>query len=115
MNAKNFATFFALSCFVIALGVIFMPRQAQAAPAALPPRPTPITPTVPAPVVSNSEGASIQLNVKAANSATLWTEVQWQDAQGSWHTVEGWRGQLDSISNKVGLKTWWVAPSDFDK
>jgi hypothetical protein len=116
MNSKSITIYFALGCLVIVLGMIFMPTQAQAAPSALPPRPTPITPTPTAlPAVSSIGGASIQLSVKTVGSLALWTEVQWQDALGGWHTVEGWRGGLDSISNGVGLKTWWVAPGDFGK
>ncbi len=122
MNSKHIATYFALVGLVIVLGVILMPMQAHAAPSALPPRPTPVTPTpiMPTPttssVVSGGSGASIQLSVSAATDGwSLWTEVQWQDALGGWHPVEGWRGQLDSVSNGVGLKTWWVAPGDFGK
>lgn len=116
MNSKNIATFFVLGCLIIALGVIFMPGQAQAASSALPPRPTPVTPTPTAvSVVSSNGGASIQLSVKTASNWSLWTEVQWQDTLGGWHSVEGWRGQLDSVSNGIGLKTWWVAPDDFGK
>jgi hypothetical protein len=119
MNSKDFATYIAVGCLVIVLGLIFLPMQAQAAPAALPPRPTPVTPTVmptiPVPAVSSGGGASIQLRVKAASNLAVWTELQWQDGVGGWHMVEGWRGQLDSISNSVGLKTWWVAPADLGK
>lgn len=115
MNLKNLVTYCVVGCLIFVLGAVFAPMQAQAATSALPPRPTLVTPTVPALVVSSSNGASIQLSVKAANSWALWTEVQWQDALGGWHTVDGWRGGLDSISSGVGLKTWWVAPTDFSK
>ena len=43
----------------------------------------------------------------------LWTIVQWQDAFGRWHDVEGWQGTLDSVTRAgiqvVGKKTWWLA------
>lgn len=46
--------------------------------------------------------------------------VQWQDAWGDWHDVEGWRGTLDDVSTDtdgkiVGHKTWWVAAKDLGK
>lgn len=34
--------------------------------------------------------------------ATAWTVMQWQDALGGWHDVEGWRGEFDAD----GYKTW---------
>ena len=37
--------------------------------------------------------------------------VQWQDAFGAWHDMEGWQGTFDE-GNK---KTWWVAKADFGK
>jgi hypothetical protein len=40
---------------------------------------------------------------------TAWTVVQWGDALGGWHDVEGWRGELDSGQQKV----WWVLGKDF--
>lgn len=42
----------------------------------------------------------------------LWTAVQWQDSDGRWHDVEGWRGKLDQVVNGVGKKVWWVAEKD---
>jgi hypothetical protein len=37
----------------------------------------------------------------------IWTVVQWQDAQGGWHDVDGWRGALDELG-WCGKKTWDV-------
>ena len=37
----------------------------------------------------------IDLHVDPAQTG-LWAVVQWQDAVGDWHDVEGWRGALDS-------------------
>jgi hypothetical protein len=86
----------------------------QAAPSALPPRPTPVTPTpVPAPVFTSPGWAVIELHVQPTQ-AERWTVVQWQDVRGGWHDVEGWRGTLDEVSNGVGMKKWWVARPDFD-
>jgi hypothetical protein len=39
----------------------------------------------------------------------VWTVVQWQDAAGNWHDVEGWRGTTD----QVNYRRWWVHPKDF--
>jgi hypothetical protein len=96
------------------LVVIWGVSLAQAAPSALPPRPTPATPTpVSVSVFTSSGWAVIELHVQPAQS-DRWTVVQWQDALGGWHDVEGWRGTLDEVSNGVGKKTWWVARHDFD-
>jgi hypothetical protein len=86
---------------------------AQAAPSALPPRPTPATPTpVSVSAFTSSGWAVIELHVQPAQ-ADRWTVVQWQDALGGWHDVEGWRGTFDDISGGVGKKIWWVARPDF--
>lgn len=93
-----------------------LPSQALAAP--LPPRPSPMptrtptpTPAAPAPTArpARPSGAHIVLYVQSA-PAELWTIVQWQDALGGWHDVEGWQGTLDDGHQKL----WWVAEKDFD-
>lgn len=66
----------------------------------LPPRP-PVEPKEP-------QGAVILLRVKNPKPG-LWTEVEWLDAHGTWHTVDGWRGSLDDGETKQ----WWVGPEDF--
>lgn len=83
---------------------------AGATPTDLPPRPT-VTPTVtPAPAPDEPRaGATIELRAPGMPTTT-WTVVQWQDAEGGWHDVEGWQGHLDD-----GVKRWWVAPADFRK
>jgi hypothetical protein len=53
-------------------------------------------------------GARIVLQVAGA-PADAWSVVQWQDFDGGWHDVEGWRGSLD----RWGMRRWWVAPKDF--
>lgn len=85
----------------------------------LPTRPTDIATATPTPAVtavpvhSQEIGASIQLQVAGTNNHPgvnlFWTVVQWQDAHGGWHTVDGWQGTLDDGVHK----TWWVAPKDF--
>jgi hypothetical protein len=45
----------------------------------------------------------------------LWMEVEWTDGE-NWFTVDGWRGNLDTIDQEdgtwTGHKTWWVAEKD---
>ena len=35
--------------------------------------------------------------------------VQWQGADGTWHDVDGWRGNLTD-----GTRRWWVAAKDYN-
>ncbi len=79
---------------------------------ALPPRPTPI-PTATAaatPGPSSPAGGAIRLRVEGA-TADMWTMIEWQDAAGGWHLVEGWQGTLEVDHTK----SWWVAASDFGR
>lgn len=103
VRSLTLAAALGLFAFVVSLSL------APGTVSALPPRPT----AVPTPTVASSSaaaGASIQLRVTSA-SPNVWTVVQWQDALGGWHDVEGWRGSLDDGS----LKTWWVNQADFGK
>ncbi len=102
--------------FVIAsiLLITFLFAPALPADAALPPRPTPSPTSVtsgadPIQTTAAYGGGYIELNVAAAPSG-LWTIVQWLDANGVWHDVEGWRGTA-----KNGSIEWWVNPKDFHK
>ncbi len=82
----------------------------QTAVQALPPRPTPVTATPTAvPSAYVREGGLIELHVHPIQTG-LWTVVQWQDARGQWHDVDGWQGTLDG-----SLQIWWVAPRDLGK
>jgi len=85
------------------------------------PTSTPLPPSVPA-------GGLIELRVPLTPPAlrdiiswqSLWTVVQWQDAWGEWHDVEGWQGTLDTVAvgengEIVGQKLWWVATADLGK
>jgi hypothetical protein len=78
---------------------------------ALPPRPTPVlTPTPTAlPLPYTRQGGLIELRVQPAQS-NVWTIIQWQDARGQWHDVDGWQGALNGDS-----QVWWVAPADLGK
>ncbi len=81
----------------------------------LPPRPTP----QPAPPEAGlARLASVELQVhfgqeeQARHWQEMWTVVEWQDAFGDWHEVEGWRGTFDEIVDGKGRKVWWVYPRD---
>lgn len=67
--------------------------------------PTRFTPT-PMHKIGNSALRGAHIILKTAVS--VWTVVQWQDANGDWHDVDGWRG-----SAAGGVVEWWVAPKDF--
>jgi hypothetical protein len=118
------------ACALAVVGVAWAP--VPAAQAALPPRPTPQATTT-ALATAREEakahpqaGAQIKLQVQfpanwpwaSAHWQDLWTVVQWQDALGNWHTVEGWQGEMDGVAIDAagmvsGHKTWWVAQKDF--
>jgi hypothetical protein len=53
-------------------------------------------------------GTHIELQTQPA-AAGLWSVIQWQDHQGDWHNVEGWRGTV----NERGAQRWWVDQKDF--
>lgn len=76
----------------------------------LPPRATP--PATPTPLPEQGAGlvgATIELRPTSPLPGASWSVVQWQDAQGGWHDVEGWRGTLEHNRQR-----WWVAPKDFN-
>lgn len=92
---------------------------------ALPPRPT--APGQPADI-DPSARAQIQLKVQFPDGwpwqtthwQDLWTVVQWQHPQGTWHDVEGWQGTLDEVKSSengavTGYKTWWVGGEHMGK
>lgn len=111
----------------LTLSLALLPALAQAAPLALPPRPTlpptatpkpAPTPTVmPTPQPTPLVGGLIVLRASSAQAAQ-WTVVQWQDGHGGWHDVDGWQGTFDEIvydwqtGRSTGYKIWWVSPAD---
>lgn len=45
--------------------------------------------------------------------AGAWIGVEFQDPLGSWHAVEGWQGQFDTLEDTgLRLKQWAVSPDD---
>lgn len=99
-----------LAVVSILFGLIWPPVLTQAGPT-LPPREPPPNDS---PDENDDDGgnaplvATIELQVQPAQ-AGLWTVVQWQDSDGNWHDVEGWRGNLEA----GGKKMWQVAAKDF--
>jgi hypothetical protein len=75
------------------------------------PLPPPASPPVrtPRPPQARPPVATLLLTVPVTDTA-LFSVVQWQDAQGDWNDIEGWRGTV------VGGKTiWWVEEKDWGK
>ena len=102
-ESRVWPTIATLVCALLVIALLLSPMQA--ALAQRPPRwptPTPKPPKLP--------NGAIELTVESA-PAGLWTVVQWQDALGGWHNVEGWQGTLDEGDKK----TWWVDKADYDK
>jgi LysM repeat protein len=62
----------------------------------------------PAPTIrmfsGETEGAFIELQANPLRGG-LWTQVQWQDALGGWHDVDGWRGSFSEEEQSV---LWYV-------
>jgi hypothetical protein len=95
----------------------------------LPPRPTPEpAPTLPTTETSKGGESLASIALYATFPSTwpwyhlhgqqLLTVVQWQDEDGFWHDVEGWRGGFDRFDvnvdgSAVGIKTWWLAEQNF--
>jgi hypothetical protein len=103
---------------LLLLGLILLLGAASPAISAatdLPPRPTaeptPVPTATPVQDEPHNPGATISLYVPDGLT-TMWTVVQWQDAFGGWHDVDGWRGHLDDGQGQ--MKIWWVAPKDFN-
>ena len=110
MNQISLALVFAGGVLLLVLfGLGSSPPVVEAG---LPPRPT-AAPTATTPSVQNQPAgaAVIRLQVSAVlgDPTLLGSIVQWQDALGGWHDVEGWQGHLEG----EGYKAWWVAPKDY--
>lgn len=102
---------------ILTVLLVWMATPLSAESQSLPYRP----PLTPAPEPKRNLGARIELNVRPTQQGQivpwsgLWTAVQWQDLQGDWQYVEGWRGSLDLVQDDQGKKVWWVAKKDFGK
>lgn len=105
---------FTLALIVIILCGVMWPMLVQAAPPSLPPRPTP-TPT-PMPASAGSSNIMLRVHSNGAYDLTsLWTLVEWQHIDGTWRSVDGWKGTFDTVENVVGHKIWSVPFSLFGK
>ena len=91
---------FQMTIVVIGLAFALLMVVTPVSQAGLPPRPTPTPVPSTAPV-----GATIRLQTTVG----AWSVVQWQDVNGDWHNVDGWRGSVAD-----GSVQWWVAEKDFD-
>jgi hypothetical protein len=107
---RGFTFVFFLALLLVVLAAFSRqpaPLQAQGAPLptatpwGVPPPPTRMY------IYQQPPGGTLILYVPEA-SAHLWTVVQWEDTNGDWHDVEGWRSQLTD-----GFVGWWVDPADF--
>ena len=98
-----------------AWGMVLLPVQAS--PATLPPRyATPTVTPASAPTVPAAapKGAAIVLELTFGEGwhnqgmvwQELWTVVEWQDAGGAWHAVEGWQGSIGKVDGNTGWTTW---------
>ena len=97
--------------------------------AELPPRPdVPGCPEDPTPEPDADESLPAGILLRATFPAdwpwthvhwqTPLTVVQWQDGEGAWHDVEGWRAPLALIvsgpaDTLIGWRPWGVDPKDF--
>ena len=79
---------------VLAISLAALLSAPTLALAALPPRPE---------APSYLDGATITLYLQDATQE-MWTSMQWQDAWGDWHDVDGWRGHFNPHSQVM----WWV-------
>jgi len=119
MKTKKGVAQIALCCFLLCVMLTTASRTpALAGPASTrPPRSTPVPTAAAMPALPDTPGARIELRVRpvTAEWTLLWTAVEWQDAKGEWHAVEGWGGGLDETVASDGKKTWWVYPRDFGR
>ncbi len=99
-----------ISWWVLAValaGLAVWPARVVMADSGLPDRnPPPATAPDSGTDDNSPDGAAIALTAWPPGSMSV---VQWQDINGNWQDVDGWRGALDS----GGHIRWWVAPKDF--
>jgi LysM repeat protein len=96
-----------LTIGLAALALCAPPTPASGAPARRPGIHDTPTPAAPAPA---ARVGVLVLQVSQA-PAEAWEVVQWQDGQGRWNDVEGWRGKLEAS----GQVTYWVDQADLGK
>lgn len=104
----------ALFASAVLASYLFTPASVDA----LPPRPTPaVTPThtptlTPSPRMPRSTPAPLRLShirlVVTPVQEGLWSVVEWQGGDGTWHVVDGWQGAIEA-----GGKRWAVYEKNF--
>ncbi len=121
-----------IASIACALLAVALPAVTQAAPSALPPRPTPQSAPIlrPTPLSRPPAGGFIELRFQTTQEGIrsvghwqeLWTVVQQQDGLENWQNLEeGWQGTFDEFSYDKdenvcqGKKTWWVAKADLGR
>ncbi len=146
MSKELLAFGFLLTSLVLAFGLFSTttPGLAQNAITPTPPAPTwtpgpapiktpvptatatPLAPSQQGETQQRADGAQITLHLRFPADwpweqigwQNLQTVVQWQDNQGKWRVVEGWRGALDRIESVdgqwTGQKSWWVAAAGLE-
>ncbi len=88
-----------LATLILASGLILGQATAALATVDGPADRAPINTPTTAP--AHEQLSAIRLQATGAPPAA-WTVVQWKDALGGWHDVDGWRGEFDPD----GYKTW---------
>lgn len=90
---------------VLLLLATLLPGSTAVVLAELPPRPTPEIDIV---GDDNETGGFIEVVIPDAPDS-VWTVVEWQDGEGVWHEVTGWRDGLADVDSR----RWWVGPENF--
>jgi len=92
------------------VGLLWLPGLGDAVLAAPPPRTTATPLPIATPIASSVKKTDIPTGafITLQTQAGTWSVVQWQDANGDWHDVGGWRGSVVD-----GSVQWWVAQKDF--
>jgi hypothetical protein len=90
---------------VVITAMLILPSQTYAG---LPPRPPTPPPPVPSPTPEPPAGTLLLTTQPAVDG--LWSVVQWQDGDGVWQDVAGWRGAVDD-----GETIWWVEADNWGK
>jgi len=107
--AVIFGGMFALTLIGILFGLAWPTTMIKAGPT-LPPRELPSKNQPADSDDDDSKPLLAHIELHAQNGpAGVWSVVQWQDSDGNWHDVEGWRGVLNN-----GYQRWAVEAKNFN-
>lgn len=103
MKQKGLLNYRVIVLLIMGLVSLFLAATMPGSIRALPPRPT-VEPAK----AKKLPGATIRLQVSGVTVGTagVWTKIQWVDASGDWHDVDGWQGTVEPD----GTQTWWGGP-----